>query len=109
MNQISIDISRYMEVKEEKGASRRKDALKYFFDAVDKESEEIGWKYFDKKTQKYKKLKPINRVAYSIKMNMVFKDVEELRTFYSECRAYQLKHGSFSRRFYGGFHKQNWG
>jgi len=102
-----IDISRYTQpVKTVR--SNRQDALEYFFDMIDKESADRKWKYFDKKTNKYKKLRPINRRAYSIKMNTIFKNVEELRVFYAECMAYKHKHGSFSRRFFGGFNKQTW-
>jgi len=108
MQQISLDISRYTQpAKTVK--SNRQDALEYFFDMVDKESAENKWRYFDKKTMKYKKIMPINRRWYSIKMNMVFKNVEELRIFYSECLQYKHKHGSFSKRFKGGFKQQNWG
>lgn len=107
MEQISLDISRYTQPVK-KTVSRRGEANEKFFDMIDKESADRKWRYFDKKTNTYKKIRPINRRYYSIKMNTVFKSVDELRRFWSECRDYQLKHGSFSRRFYGGFNKQTW-
>ena len=105
MNQISLDISRYT-TPQTTAKSKRQEANEYFFEMIDKESEEKGWKYFDGK--KYKKLKPINRRAYAIKLNTVFKDIDELRMFYSECLQYKYKYGSFSKRFWGGFKKQSW-
>jgi plasmid maintenance system killer protein len=105
MNQISLDISRYT-TPQTKAKSQRQEANEHFFNMIDKESEERGWKYFDGK--KYKKLYPINRRLYSIKLNTAFKSIEELREFYSECMDYKHRHGSFSKRFKGGFKQQSW-
>lgn len=107
MNQISLDITRYT-TPQTTARSERQEANEYFFEMIDKESAEQNWRFFDKKEKKWKKIHPVNRARQAIRLNTIFKDLDELRDFYKECLRYKRKHGSFSRRYWGGFNKQKW-
>lgn len=49
--------------------------------------------------------KDVSKIAI---MLSVLKTKDELREFFKICVRYRKEHGSFNRRFWGGFKKQNW-
>lgn len=82
------------ETQESKASSERASVIEQFVDAINRER--LGTKY-----------KPVQAKVIAIRLNTVFKTTQELYEFLSICKDYKNRHGSFSRRFFGGFKKQN--
>jgi hypothetical protein len=78
----------------ERSLNPRASLIKEFIDEINKER--IGTKY-----------KPVSAKCIAIKLG-VFKCNEQLVDFLAECRDFKRANGSFSKRFFGGYHKQNW-
>ena len=72
--------------------SERAEIVSFFIEEINKERVNTKWK-------------PVNKKVIAIKLG-VLKSNDELREFLSECRNYKNRHGSFSKRFYGGFKEQ---
>ena len=92
---MEINRERYENLKvvgEKVARSQREEVLIKFFDTIDEEREGTQFK-------------PINRRAYSIKLNTAFKSLWDLERFYAECVDYP---GPFGVRFFGGFKEQAW-
>ena len=64
--------------------------IKDFVDEINKER--AGSKY-----------KPVTGKQIAVKLLTVFKTKQELYEFFSECKDYKNRNGSFSKRFWGGF------
>lgn len=47
------------------------------------------------------KWKPLSYMAVRKKLEAIAKDTHELQRFLSECKDYQKRNGSFSKRFFG--------
>ena len=75
--------------------SEKNHIIKCFVDEINKER--VGTKY-----------PPTKGKREAIMLNTVYKTIGEFRRFWSECKDYQNRGGSFGRRFYGGFKKQGW-
>ena len=48
------------------------------------------------------KWKPLSYMAVRSKLAAIANDAHELQRFMSECKDYQKRNGSFSKRFFGG-------
>lgn len=80
------------EKKEKQGrgiTNERQSIVKEFVDEINKER--AGTKY-----------KPVTGRQIAIKLELL-KTNHQLYAFLSECRDYQKRNGSFSKRFFGGF------
>lgn len=78
--------------KAKKAISERADIVSVFKNEIDKER--INTKY-----------KPVNARRLAIMLS-VLKTNQELYEFLSICKDYKTRNGSFSKRFFGGFKKQ---
>lgn len=94
MLHISQAINIQISDKKPKIRSERAHIVSIFVDEINKERE--GTKY-----------KPVTGRGMAIKLS-VFKTNEELYEFLSICRDFKKRHGSFSKRFFGGFKPQSW-
>lgn len=54
-----------------------------------------------------KKRKPVSFMGVKMKLYAIRNNKELLREYFSECIDYRNRHGSFSKRFYGGFKEQS--
>jgi len=78
----------------EKSLNPRASLIKEFIDEID--SERVGTTF-----------KKVDPKWIAIKLG-VLKTNDELCRFLAECRDFKRANGSFSKRFFGGYHKQNW-
>lgn len=84
--------------------SERAEIVSFFITEINKERpcrylKDGKWKVANKIESQKEKANIAIRLA-------VLKSKEELREFFKICVRYRKEHGSFSRRFYGGFKKQ---
>lgn len=84
--------------------SERAEIISFFITEINKERpckylKNGVWKVAEKITTP----KDVSKIAI---MLSVLKTKDELREFFKICVRYRKEHGSFNRRFYGGFKKQ---
>lgn len=69
-----------------------------FCDEINKERELAGWKYCV--GEKWHKLQPMTWIKTQQKLGAIRNDIDELKTFMTECKYEQRARGSFSRYFF---------
>ena len=78
-----------LEISKSKIVNERQEVISYFVEEINKER--INTKY-----------KPVTGRMVAIKLS-ILKTTQELYQFFSECKDYKNRNGSFSKRFFGGF------
>lgn len=88
----SYFIGKYKKVesKKKRGGGERASIIKEFIDEINKERYYSGFE------------KEVSPKMIAVKLG-ILKTNQELYEFLSECRDYKNRHGSFGKRFFGGF------
>lgn len=95
MKQLFEDFK--FEVKKTKITNERQEILSEFVYEINKERPAT----YKDKNGKIKTIGPTTGRVVAIKLGLL-KTNRELREFLSECKDYRNRHGSFSKRFFGG-------
>lgn len=78
-----------LEIPKSKIVNERQEVISHFVEEINKER--LNTKY-----------KPVTGRTVAIKLS-ILKTTQELYQFFSECKDYKNRNGSFSKRFFGGF------
>lgn len=81
--------------RESKITNRRQELIKEFVDSINLERQ--GTKY-----------KSVTGKEIAVRLGKAQMSERELELFLSECKEYKNIHGSFGKRFYGGFKRHDW-